>query len=613
MTKSKVSLLAVLDVSRLNLLFLATLCALAHVGIAQTQQSTPAQSTPQASPPAGQQPKTTYESSTVLKITSRLVVIDVVAVDHKGQPVNDLTSDDFTILEEGKEQKVSVFSFQHPLGTAEGSMTAPLKLPPHVFTNMPRYHKGGALNVILLDALNTQTNNQAYAREQMLKFLEKIPEGQPVAVYALGLKLRLLQDFTSDPAVLKEAIKHLKEKTSPLLNNPTGNGEMSLLGPGIFDSMPAAMQQQILQFQAEQIGMQTDVRVRLTLEALGAIARTLSGYPGRKNLIWVSETFPINILPDSSLGATAFTAMRDYTSMVAATANVLTDAQVAVYPVDAKALTNSGYYSVGNNNTNSTGQYMGNVSRGGGLGSELDRGSDQDLAARSTMNDLAERTGGKAFYNRNDVDSSILKSMEDGSTYYTLGYSPENKDWNGKFRKISVKSKRSGVKLRYRLGYFAVDPKAVANAEKNRSLDLRLDFPASTALPFQVAVNPPSEKSGNKVVINFAIDPHAISFEQEADGLQHVSVVCAAAVYTPKGETVKTDENGATGGLKPDDFQKIVKSFMPCREMFDLPPGEYFLRVGVRDNNSGLTGSVTTTLTVPPLAQAAAKPEDKKP
>jgi len=609
MTKSTVSFL---DVSRLKLLFLATLCAFALAGIAQTQQSQPAQS----SSPSAQQPQAPLESSAVLKVTSRLVVVDVVVVDHKGQPVNDLTADDFSILEEGKEQKISAFSFQHPEASTggPGTVTAPVNLPPHVFTNMPHYTKGGALNVILLDSLNTQTKNQAYVREQMLKFLAKIPEGQPVAVYALGSKLRLLQDFTTDPAALKEAIKHLKDKTSPLLNNPTGNGELSLLGPGIFDAMPAAMQQQVLQFQAEQVGMQTDLRVRLTLEALSAIARTLSGFPGRKNLIWVSETFPINITPDSSLGATQFSAMRDYSSMVATTANTLTDAQVAVYPVDAKALINSSYYSVGNNNTDSMGRYAGNMSRGGGLGTQLDKGADEDLAGRSTMNDLAERTGGKAFYNRNDVDTSILKSIEDGSTYYTLAYSPDNKDWNGKFRKLTVKSKRPGTKLRYRLGYFAVDPKALAQATaRENSIDLRLDFPVSTALPFQVAVNPPSEKSGNKVVINYAVDPHALSFEQQADGLQHVSILCAAAVYNQKGEAVKTDQNGATGGLKPDDFQKIVKSYMPCREMFDLPPGQYFLRVGVRDNNTGLSGSVNATLTVPPTAQAAAKPEDKKP
>jgi VWFA-related protein len=596
----------------LKLLFPATLCALTLAGQSQTQQTLQAAQNAPAQAPV--------QSSTVLKITSRLVVVDVVALDHKGQPVTDLTAEDFTVLEEGKEQKVSAFSFQRPVASARGSaaVTAPVKLPPRMFTNIPRQSTSGALNVVLLDALNTQATNQAYVREQMIKFLTKIPEGQPVAVYALGTRLRLLQDFTTDPAVLKAAIAHLKDKSSPLLNNPTGSSELSLLGPGVFDAMPASMQQAVLQFQAEQVSMQTDLRVRLTLDALTSIARTLSGYPGRKNLIWVSETFPINIIPDFSLGTNGSTTQRDYSANIAATANILTDAQVAVYPVDAKALFNSGYYSVGNNNTNSTGQYMGNVARGGGLGTELGKESDTNLAGRSTMNDLAKRTGGKAFYNTNDVDNSILKSIEDGSTYYTLGYNPENKDWNGKFRKITVKTKRSGTKLRYRLGYFAADPKSYAKVDaRQRAIDLgqalSLDFPVSTALPFRVLVNPPSAKTENKVLIDYAIDSHAISFELQADGLQHASWECAAEVYSTKGAVAKQDGRGMTASLNPDEFNKIAQSFVPCRQIFDLAPGDYFLRVGVRDASTGLIGTANATLTVPPLPPAGVKPEEKKP
>ncbi len=622
MPRSKICFMVVLHMSR-KLFLPATVCALVLAGIAQTQQSpatqsAPAQAPAPPAPAAGQQPKTTYESATVLKITSRLVVVDVVALDHKGQPVTDLTAADFTVLEEGKEQKIGAFSFQHPVATPGGTaaLTPPIKLPPHMFTNVPRYSTGGALNVILLDALNTQMTNQAYAKEQMIKFLAKIPAGQPVAVYALGTRLRLLQDFTNDPAALKEAIAHLKDKSSALLNNPTGGPELDLFGPGIFDGLPAQMQQRILVFQAEQVSQQTDLRVRLTLEALVSIARTLSGYPGRKNLIWVSETFPIVIIPDGNLASGA-SSMRDYSASVAAAATILTDAQVAVYPVDAKGLTNAGFYSVGSNTT-STGQYVGNTVRGGGLGAELSKESDQNVATRSTMNDLAERTGGKAFYNGNDLDNSIFKSIEDGSTYYTLAYSPENKDWNGKFRKITIKSKRSGVKLRYRLGYFAVNPKSYAKLDdKQRAIDLgqalSLDFPISTALPFRVGVYPPSAESHNHVTINYAIDPHAVSFELREDGLQHASVDCAAEVYSMKGQTVKTDLNGITADLKPEDFQKIMRGFLPCGEIFDLAPGQYMLRVGVRDNGSGLTGTTNATLTVPLSTPADAKPEDKKP
>lgn len=621
MTNPKASFRTMLEVFRLKPLRTATVCLLALAGLAQTQQSQPAQSTPQPAPPSGQQPKTTYESSMVLKITSRLVVVDVVAVDHKGQPVNDLTADDFTILEEGKEQKVSVFSFQHPTPSAEGNATPsmPAKLPAHLFSNIPSRNTRGTLNVVLLDALNTSTNNQAFAREQMLKLLARIPAGQPVAVYTLTLKLRLLQDFTSDPAALKEAIAHLKDKASPLLNNPTGSSEIPFLLPGIFDAMGMVpgMQQHVQQFAAEEVSMQTDVRVRLTLDALNSIARTLSGYPRRKNLIWLSETFPLSISPDSNLGPTAYSAWRDYRSQVAATANLLTDAEVAVYPIDVKALANSSVYSVGNNNYDNMGRSTGGTLRGSGLGTELSKQSDENLAYRDTMNDIAERTGGKAFYNRNDIDNSILKSIEDGSTYYTLGYNPENKDWNGRFRQITVKSRRSGTKLRYRLGYFAVDPKNYAKVDaRQRAIDLgqalSVDFPISTALPFRVLVNPPSAKTDNRVLIDYAIDPHAISFEHQEDGLEHASWDCAAIVYSTKGAVVKQDGRGMTARMNPDEFRKTTQSFVPCRQTFDLPPGDYYLRVAVRDNTTGLIGTANASLTVP-LEPSAAKPDDKKP
>src|SRR5258708_38535523 len=118
MTKSKVSFL---DVSRLKLLFLA----FALAGIAHTQQSQPAQSTPQSSAPAGQQPKTTYESSTVLKVTSRLVVVYVVAVARKGPPAISLSVCELAALEEGLGQKVHVIFLQQPFAAAWSAITTP--------------------------------------------------------------------------------------------------------------------------------------------------------------------------------------------------------------------------------------------------------------------------------------------------------------------------------------------------------------------------------------------------------------------------------------------------------------------------------------------------------
>lgn len=585
-----------------------------------------AQSTPGTSAEA--KSKTTYETATVLKVTTRLVVVDVVALDRKGAPVADLKTEELSLFEDGKEQKIRSFSFQQPAaGGTEPVSAPPAKLPPGFFTNVPRYSTSGSLNIILLDGLNTRLANQVYAREEMIKFLEKIPPGQPVAVYLMGTKLRLLQDFTTDPSQLKAAIHAWKSSSSPLID--AAGSDAPFAGQAALEALPAEMIQNIVRFQQDNQSYQTDRQVSLSLQVLNSLARMLSGYPGRKNLIWVSESFPLQILPETTPGGGTSTdprsaaASQDYTSVMARTASLLTDAQIAIYPVDLRGLLGNSVYS-DLSNTSSTGESLGRTLSGGGFSgragatSELNRTSDELLNAHDTMEDLASRTGGKAYYNRNDLNNAFLKSMQDGSAYYTLTYSPDNKEWASKFRKINLKTTRSGVKLRYRLGYFAVDPQTYAKLDdKRRASDLGnaldVNFPASTALLFRAQVLPPSEKTKNHVLINYAIDPHAISFDHQDDGLEHASVDCATEVYTPKGQTVKTDVNGISASLKPDIYQKVLQSWLPCSQTFDLPPGDYMLRIGVRDNRTGLTGTTNATLKVPAVSAASTEPAAKKP
>jgi hypothetical protein len=137
------------------------------------------------------------------------------------------------------------------------------------------------------------------------------------------------------------------------------------------------------------------------------------------------------------------------------------------------------------------------------------------------MNQLADMTGGKAFYNRNDLGQGIVRSMNDGSTYYILGYYPLNKKWNGKFRTITVKASRPDITLRYRTGYLATDATTYQKqAASQRAQDfgqaLSLDFPVSTALLFQAGILPPSSvKKHGKVAVNFLVDAHQIGFERQ--------------------------------------------------------------------------------------------------
>lgn len=571
--------------------------------------SSPAQqSAPQSSPATG--PQKTQSSggqgqapaggpSAVLKVKTRLVVVDVIARDSRGLPVADLKQEDFTILEDGKEQKARIFNFQKP--GAALSRTQPVSAASsNIVDNLPHFESGRALNVLLLDALNTSRTNQIIMRDAMIRFLEKLPENGPIAVYLLDEKLRLVQDFTTDPAVLKEVVRSFKGKSSPYLNMSADGSAISPVLPGISTSLPPLVAAQIRQFQEQLTANMTDQREQLTLSALNSLARTLSGYPGRKNLVWVSESFPFDLWLSSASGKSSLND-RHYMLDIARTGNLLSDSQVAIYPLDAGGLAGMPMFSPANSPDQ--------------LGENGNISSDH-LANHATMNDLAERTGGRAFYNRNDLETAVHESIDDGSTYYTLGYYPENKDWNGAFRKIQIKSGRGGVKLRYRIGYFAADSATFARlSAKKQDEDfdaaLTLSLPISTALPFKAMVLPPSPQTGGKALVNFGADPHALSFSETPEGLKQVNMECAVRVFAAKNldKPLATEARKMGGALPPEGYAKVMSGFFPCRSDLNLKPGDYILRLGVRDNETGLIGTANAALTVPAESVGPATPK----
>jgi VWFA-related protein len=503
------------------------------------------------------------ETKPALKSNTRLVVVDVVATDRNGQPVSGLTAEDFTILEDRKPQKISDFSFQHPEPTL---MQATLRLPLNVVSNIPQ-HKASSLNVILLDTLNGDFAGHVQAQDALIKYLETAQLSQPMAIFALQEKLVLLHDFTTD----NEALRSVVQKFRPPAR---ANAAESL------ESRASAF--------TTKGDFHTDNRnIEATLTGLHGLARTLGGYPGRKNVIWLSESFPLVLAPETavrdsigqaSLGdgitrmPTQFDVLQqsnptqDYAGLVRKVAEAMTNAQVAVYPVDSTALT-----------------------------------KDDHLASQHTMNNLAESTGGKAFYNRNDLIVGLRTSLEDGATYYTLTYYPDNKNWDGKFRVITVKSARPGVNLRYRLGYYAVDPEVTAKEEskllaEDFSRALTLDAPAITAVLFQAGVVPPA--SGGKVGVNFAIDPHTLAFEKSENGLEHASVACVVWAFSGKGDPQRAEGN-INADLKPDVYAQVMKSYLPCQRTLNLKPGKYTLKLGVLDRITNHIGTTVTTVVVP--------------
>jgi hypothetical protein len=259
----------------------------------------------------------------------------------------------------------------------------------------------------------------------------------------------------------------------------------------------------------------------------------------------------------------------EYAALVRRVADELMSAQVAVYPIDAAG--------------------VGKISRVSGL---------------ATMRQLSERTGGKTFANQNDLGLSIGHSLEDGATYYTLSYYPENRNWDGRFRQIDVKSSRPGINLRHRVGYYAMDPGAEVKGEDPKRLSaefsraLAFDAPSSTAVLFRAVLASPADNP-RKVVVNFAIDPHTLSFGPDAGQGEHASVACAVVAFSLKGSLVNQQLYDMKATVKPGELPKLMESTFPCRVTIELKPGNYTLRLGVVDHASQHMGTTTASVSVP--------------
>ena len=166
-------------------------------------------------------------SDTLLRVTTHMVLVDVVVVDKSGQPVLNLTQNDFTVLDDGKPQKIASFSVHNP---ATKKAEAPPVLPPHVATNRPEATMPtaeGTTAVILLDGLNTPPQKQIYLKQQMLKYLaEHFDPSVKLAEMTLTSNVNVLQDFTSNPLLLKAALDRYVAQL-PALTRAGGDRDLS--------------------------------------------------------------------------------------------------------------------------------------------------------------------------------------------------------------------------------------------------------------------------------------------------------------------------------------------------------------------------------------------------
>jgi VWFA-related protein len=493
-------------------------------------------------------------------------------------------------------------------------------MPPGIFTNWTPTPPNSAVNILLLDTLNTPLQDQSFVHDQLKKYLNSSKPGARIAIFGLTTRLNLLQGFTSDPELLKAAINQKNLQASPLLDDPVGGGSgLQPLSDTVtsFGNAPdiADILTNLKQFDAEQQSFQFQLRAHYTLDALNQLARYLTGIPGRKNLIWFSGSFPINILPDGDL-QDPFAVAAGFEDEFRETTNLLTLNQVAVYPVDARGLMVSPSFSAAKSGS----QYGRNPST---FGKDDTKFFQQTAAEHATMLQMAEQTGGKAFINTNGLSQAVASAINAGSNYYTIAYSPTNTKWNGSFRKIQVNLQRQGYILSYRRGYYADDPSgptkhvgATATTPATKPIDpmhaaMMRGGPDPTQIILKVRVLPasatPEDKPADSNVLNpnlktqgpyrrydidYAADSRA-AITQNPDGVYHLDVRFLAYVYDQDGNLINYADNSAHADLSPTTYAGLLQHGLPYHQEISVPvKAQYYLRVGIHDLNGNRVGAL---------------------
>ncbi|MCE5307416.1 MAG: VWA domain-containing protein [Acidobacteriales bacterium] len=549
----------------------------------------------------------------VLRVTTRLVEVNVIVTDKQGRPVEGLTKDDFTVVENGKPQKIERFSVEkmHVISPPAEA------LPPDVYTN--RYElKGGApssATVILLDLLNTRVRDKAFARQELLKFLRgQLRPGDRVALYALDLQLHLLHDFTTDATQLIQRLDRFGT------NAPASPDTHDLTAPDVPDLRWKALAETTMQ--ADQIlsDMNAVARVQRTAGALEAIARRVSALPGRKSLVWVTGGVPLWLgiqqrmmqdptqrrkiaekpsganpsanLPDSRKMSSESDEMfadypaaakRIFTEETERVGRAMDAADLAVYPVDAQGLLGAQGISASERKS----MAFERREKLGGTGLP-----DEFYANRDTMKILAERTGGQAFLDSNDLSGAIRAAVEDAQLTYVLSYYPKQERWDGHFQKLQVKVNRQDVTVRHRGGYLALPDTAVAANDRQAGLMQAATSPLeSTGIRLVVATRPDMPSPG-RLSVRIMLDVRDIAFTNK-DG-RWACKIDLAFVQQPtadgKRTTLVKDDLDIT--LTPEAYAKVVEEGLIVPKELSMASSAYRLKVVVRDANSGAVGSV---------------------
>jgi VWFA-related protein len=518
----------------------------------------------------------------VLRSQTNVVLVDVRVRQKGGKPVTDLSQKDFLLWEDDVQQNITSFSFEdvEKLSQAESSNSAPAtidlsKLPPNVLPKAVLQDR--RLTVLFFDVSSMQPDDLTRALKAAQTFVDKrLTPADLVAIVSYTSSLRVLHDFTNDRAVLIQTIKSILvgEESSTLATagsvgdagGTNANGEEI-----VTQDISAAFTPDETEFNI----FNTDQK----LAAIESLSRMLRALPGRKSVIHFS----------SGVERTG----SENQAQLRATIDAANQSNISLYTVDTHGLM---ALPPGGDATSAT--PSGNaIYTGSAISSQLS----SLHGSRETLASLSQDTGGRTFYDLNDLGEAFEQIQNENSTYYLLGYSPINTRSDGKFRRIRVEVTRPGLKVEARPGYFAPkDFRQFTREDKERQLEqaMGLDQPFLD-LPFVVDITY-FRRTDQTYVVLFAakIPGSSVSFLGKSGKHQtELDFVWRATDSTNKIAGILRD----TLPVKVDEstFQELQGGNILYQGKITLAPGTYQLKTVVRENQSGKMGTFEAPLVLP--------------
>lgn len=468
------------------------------------------------------------------RATTKLVQVSVIAQDASGKPVTDLRREDFQILDNGSPQEIRLFLSESPARPPEPRA-------PGTFTNRIASPEGSrsGYSVILFDNLNTGFEHTARARLRGLQALQAIPAGDRIAMYSLWCQFQVIREFTADRDSLVERLHGFYPAAGAVCAGsvPVEDPLPANHSPSMADLVnpeAAAARSRAADDAARIAALQAGT---ITDQEMIQIADHLAGIPGRKNLIWIAQKFPLS--PRAL--------------------QRLINAGVAIYPVDA-------------------------------IGSTIALAAEKEAHA-APIRALARVTGGVAYVDRDDLDVAIRESLDDGRVSYTLGFYPPDEP-AAKPHQLAIRVGRPGITLRYR-GSYQVDAPQPVSANPVAGFVEAINQPVDAT---SIGITASATRNRDRLDLSVSFDLSGFDFALK-QGLWKGSAEVVARFMTAEGVWAgDVLSQMITFNLKPESYASMLRSGAIYHKEIRIPPKAVELKLLVGNLASGKIGTLTIPL-----------------